>query len=169
MFITTTVINDVSDLNYIINAPLNIPLAITVDKRFNNNEIRKNMWILSLDLAVIDKISIQDFINFVSKFLAKKRQEITQKDITSPVVFYMWFDAMAAQLRFNIISNVDRKISLPFGCTVEVVDSPEPIIEDFLTSHYHDGIPWGELEEVDDDSDEDEQPFVLKVYVAHIN
>jgi len=167
MFITTTVINDISDLNFVINAPLKVPLIAVEDKTSNNNAIIKNMWVLSFSLTAINEIHAQDLIKFVAKFLEKKRQEITQKGIASPIVFYMWFDEMAAQLRFNTIIAFNKK--LPFGCKVDIVDSPEPIIQDFLASHYHDGIPWSELEESEDDLDEDEEPFILKVFVVHIN
>lgn len=166
MFIDVT-IRDKSDLNYIINAPLNVPLIAIGDKTSSNKEITKNMWAISLDPTAIEKLVVQDFIKFLTKFLEKKEQQILQKHINGPVVFYMWFDEMAAQLRFNTIADFNNK--LPFGCDVEVIDSPEPIIKDFLTSHYHDGIPWSELEPLEDNADDDEPPFVLKVFVAHIN
>ena len=167
MFITTTVIHDVFDLHFVITTPLKVPLIAVGDKTSSDEQLVKNMCIVSLDPTAMDTMIAQDFMNFVPKFLAKKKQEIAQKGISDPVVFYMWFDAMAAQLRFNTVIAFNEK--LPFGCKVDIVNSPESILEEFLASHYHDGIAWGELEELDDDSDEDEKPFVLKVYVAHLN
>ena len=49
---------------------------------------------------------------------------------TSKATLYFWFDEMALQLCFNILSGEDRE--LPFGCKVNFVDSPYPILNLFL-------------------------------------
>ncbi|AOZ90756.1 hypothetical protein [Paenibacillus crassostreae] len=46
------------------------------------------------------------------------------------MIFYLWFDWMASQLRFNLISNVNEH--LPFQCEIEILDSMEEIINEFL-------------------------------------
>ena len=142
-------------------------ILITGDNTLQAEEIAENMWAILFDHHAIETISVRDLMDFVFFLLKKRKQQVSQIGVTNPVVFYMWFDEMAAQLRFNIISAFNSK--LPFGCQLELVYSPESILEDFLASHYHQGIPWDEFEELDDDSDEDEQPFILKVYVAYLN
>lgn len=84
----------------------------------------------------------------------------------------MWFDEVAGQLRFNILSG--HVVQLPFGCHVEKNSSVEQIIDAFLSSRYLHGIPADELEadawidEQDDDDDDDDEQYMLPVYVEYI-
>jgi hypothetical protein len=127
---------DVVDLKFIIDSPI----LITGNSSLQNEETAINMWSLSIDPDSIKIITINDFVGFVSSLLSKRTQQIVDAGVTHPDIFYMWFDEMADQLRFNIISYFGQK--LPFGCQLEIVDSPQSILEDFLTSRYHAGIPW---------------------------
>ena len=86
------------------------------------------------------------------------------------LIYYLWFDEQAGQLRFNFInSNHDK---LPFGCKLVFVDSEKEIIDDFLNSNYLDGIPWSEFKVVDKTKqenvaaveEENLETFTLKVY-----
>lgn len=49
---------------------------------------------------------------------------------TPQATLYFWFDEMTLQLCFNILSGKNRK--LPFSCKINVVDSPYPILNQFL-------------------------------------
>ena len=86
------------------------------------------------------------------------------------LIYYLWFDEQAGQLRFNFInSNHDK---LPFGCKLVFVDSEKEIIDDFLNSNYLDGIHWSEFKVVDKAKQENVaaveednlEIFTLKVY-----
>jgi hypothetical protein len=163
MLIKRATINDITSLKSIINSPI----LITGNNALQNEETAENMWWLSVDPDAAKAISINDLVEFVNSLIQKKTQQIMEAGVIHSVLFYMWFDEMAAQLRFNIISDLGKKF--PFDCRVEILDSPELILEDFLASHYHAGIPWDELEELNDDSDEDEgEPFILRVFVKQL-
>jgi hypothetical protein len=154
---------DVADLKQIIDNPI----FITGNSSLQDQEIARNMWCLSIDPDVIKTIAVNDLVDFVSSLLNKRTQQIIDAGVIHPAIFYMWFDEMAAQLRFNIISDFGKK--LPFGCQLDIVDSPQPILEDFLASHYHADIPWSELEELHDDLDEDdEKSFISRVFVRQL-
>lgn len=149
---------------------INSAVLITGDKMLHNEETAINMWCLSIDPSSIKNFLIKDFIAFVSSLLKKRTEQIIDLGIVHPAVFYMWFDEMACQLRFNIVSDFNQ--NLPFRCQLKIVSSPQSVLEDFLTSHYHAGIPWDELKESansEDDIDQDEVPFVLKVFVTHLS
>lgn len=165
MSIKCITINGVLDLRVI----LDYPIAISCDSRQQNGETLMNMWALSIGPEATKIISIKtDLIVFFSLLLKKRTQQVVQLSVSCPVIFYMWFDEMAAQLRFNIISDFGGV--LPFMCKLEFVNSPQVILEKFLASHLREGISWNELEEFEDElADEDEKPFVLKVFVERIN
>ena len=164
MSIKYITIDNVSDLKRVLDSPI----AISCDIRQQEEETLTNMWALSIDPEATSAISIKDLTDFVSSLLKARTHQVEQLDISCPVVFYMWFDEMAAQLRFNIISDFDE--ALPFTCELEFVNSPQVILEEFLASHLHAGISWNELEEFEQElDDEDEEPFVLKVFVERID
>ncbi|MCH1910889.1 hypothetical protein L9Z41_15350 [Leptospira noguchii] len=78
------------------------------------------------------------------------------------MIFYVWFDEQAAQLRFNCIS-IEHKIP-PFDVEIKLVELDE-IITDFLNSKYLEGIPLGECSSLNCESEKQETiGFILKVY-----
>ena len=99
-----------------------------------------------------------------------QKQQLQQSDVDINLLYYLWFDEQAGQLRFNFInSNHDK---LPFRCKLVFVDSEKEIIDDFLNSNYLDGIPWSEFKVVDKTKqenvaaveEENLETFTLKVY-----
>ncbi|HSC25314.1 MAG TPA: hypothetical protein VLB80_03820 [Candidatus Babeliales bacterium] len=164
MSIKSIIIQNIVDLDVVIDSSI----LITGKSILQEQETLNNMWILSIDYCTAKRISVTHFIDFLSSLLQNKTKQLIQANISNSAIFYMWFDELAAQLRFNIISNVNQK--LPFGCQIEIINSPNLILEEFLTSHYHSGISWNELKQLDNtmNHDDDEKPFILKVFVVHI-
>lgn len=163
MFIKNIIIHNIADLNEVINSPI----FIGCESNLQNKETEENMWILSLDPQAIKNVAKKDLENFASCLLKKRKEQLLEQNIVCPVIFYMWFDEMAAQLRFNMISDFNKK--LPFGCSIEIVNSPQIILEEFVQSHYHEGISWNEFNQGEDDSDGNDDPFTLKVFVVKFN
>ena len=152
----TATITDVSNLDLIIDDSLNFPLFVVGDPASNNQDIVKNMWEVSLDPAARACLSLKDLNNFVTSFLENRKQQLSEQHGNNSVIFYMWFDDVAAQLRFNVVSLFDNK--LPFAYEVEVLESPESIFVDLLASQYS-----------KKSSDEDKKASVLKLYIAQLN
>jgi hypothetical protein len=164
MSINFTTIHSLQNFKQIIESPI----FITCDKRLQNVEISTNMWAISIDFKTLKHMSVDNLLEFIRTLLNKKKQQISQLNISCSVIFYMWFDEMATQLRFNVISGFDEK--LPFGCEVNIVNSPDFILKNFLKSQRNPEITWSELEEVMNDSDDiDENHFVLDVFVVQLN
>jgi hypothetical protein len=163
MSIKHLTISNASDFKTIIESPIFIGCNKTLQKQ----ETLVNMWALSIDPDILHTLSINNFIEFIDTLLKKRILQLSQLKASCPVVFYLWFDEIAAQLRFNIISNFN--VNLPFECSVEIVDSALPILKDFLESHYHEGISWSELEESNNDIHDDDELFSLKVFTLQIN
>jgi hypothetical protein len=78
------------------------------------------------------------------------------------LIFYTWFDAQASQLKFNFINS--NHVKLPFRTLINLVQSENEIIQDFLNSKYHNGIPFKELEKVESDEENNNNKYVVKAY-----
>lgn len=130
-------------------------------------EIQENMWCLSFSHTMLKKITQKFLSKFWDRLIQAIREQCHQEHIQIPITVYLWFDELAGQLRFNTLSG--RKKDLPFGCTLRFVNDMQEIFNDFLTSPYLAGIPWSEFEPLDNETDIQEIPFVLKVFRIHIN
>lgn len=60
-------------------------------------------------------------------------QQVRATGLSTPMVFYLWWDGLAGQLRCSaVFGTADR---LPFSCALRRVDAPESIVEAFVTNH----------------------------------
>lgn len=143
------------------------PIFIACDKELLDEEISTNMWALSFDETTIKHVSEDKLLEFINNFLNRKKQQLSELNVSCSAIFYMWFDEMACQLRFNLISGLNKR--LPFGCQLNIVDSPNSILTHFLESQCNQEIAWNELEEINDDYDNaKENTFILNVFVKKI-
>jgi hypothetical protein len=130
-----------------------------------NQEIANNTWSISVSNELGNKLSVKDFIIFFEEVISHRRKQI--KISKKSMLFYVWFDWQAAQLRFNLISDYCSK--LPFSCEIELFDNLEPIIEEFLAFPYHDGFPVEEVSGEDEGIEEEQISNPLKVFFYKIN
>ncbi len=155
-------IHQLSDLKIIINNSV----LITGSLVLKDEETAINMWRFSFDDKVFESLSQEQFESFVIALVDKKKQQIAEMYNSFPSTFYMWFDEMANQFRFNLLSG--HTVQLPFGCSLEIVDSIEPIWQEWKELQYHEELSWSEVEFFEEDEDEDEEEYILKVYVQKI-
>ena len=126
-----------------------------------------NMWRISLSQEETAALTTKDIVAFLDQVIENRRQQLDRAQVGHGLVFYLWFDAQAGQLRFNVISDFHSR--LPFESRVNYVATPESIVERFLRDPYHDGIPIGEVDEEAAGAcsrivDEPTQPHVVDVY-----
>lgn len=140
------------------------PLFIGDSEDDIDQEIANNTWLISVSNDLGAQLSVKDFIDFFDKVISNRRKQINISN--KGMLFYVWFDWQAAQLRFNLISDYDSK--LPFSCEIETIDNLEPIIEEFLSFPYHNGFPVEEICE-EDEGGEEENNDPLKVFLCKIN
>lgn len=138
-----------------------------------NLEIKNNTWSISVSNALLSTLTKNDFDVFFKKVVSNRSLQVKELKPEGKILFYLWFDEMSAQLKFCIAS--DFGLELPFGCRIELINSYEVIINDFLAFRYHDGIPLDELEEVNHlldeigtDKGDTESAAELKVYCVHL-
>lgn len=126
-----------------------------------HREIETNMWRISIPAELSEKVTVEDFNEFIYKIISQRKKQINDSSSNKGMYFYLWFDWMASQLRFNLISDTNEK--LPFNCELQFVDDPIDIINDFINSPFHNGLP---IEGIEDKSEEEE--ISLKIYKVHL-
>jgi hypothetical protein len=158
-----------------LSSQISEPLYLTEKTDEINEEINHNYWSLSAPTDIISQTTTTDFLEFIQKVKDNYKNQLDKSHLDIDLIFYLWFEEMSGQLSFNFInSNHDK---LPFGCKLKHINRPEDIIEQYLKSKYHEGIPWSELVTVETpeqmaESDRLEKDlhdnFVLTVYQEKI-
>lgn len=124
-------------------------------------ETKNNMWRISISADLINQITTDDFNEFINKVIQNRKAQIENSKSNLGMYFYLWFDIMTSQLRFNLISEINKK--LPFSCEIQILNDPKEIIDDFLESPFHNGRPIGGY---NDDSEDKE--YIVKVFKLHL-
>lgn len=110
-----------------------------------NDEIRHNMWRISFGADERTRLSVDILEEFFTAVIENRRQQLLNSGSAHSMIFYVWHDAMASQLRFNLIS--DFHDTLPFKAEVITVPLAD-ILREFLASPPE--ISWSELTIQDD-------------------
>lgn len=135
-----------------------------------SEEVYHNMWCISLEGGLIESIELEQLKYFIDKLIENREQQLKNINFYESVIFYMWFDQQALQLRFNIITG-DVK-SLPFECKVRLDDTSEFILNNFINTvrdvvqcgdyiEFFNGEDW-------EDEDENEEEYILDVFVKKL-
>ncbi|MCW3792851.1 hypothetical protein OM416_14770 [Paenibacillus sp. LS1] len=124
-------------------------------------EIQMNMWCISISEEMSNEVSLIDFRGFIMDVIANRQNQINHSNNQRGMIFYLWFDSMASQLRFNLISDSNKK--LPFRCKTQNVSEPDEIIDLFLKSNV-----YGEITQDTNENDVDNE-YVLKVYTQYLD
>ncbi len=123
------------------------PLYLTDKTDEINEEIYHNHSSLSAPTDIISQMTTSDFLDFIQKVKDNYKNQLNKSQLNIDLIFYMWFDELAGQIRFNCINS--NHVKLPSNCKLKHIDRPEEIIEKYLNSQYQDGIPWNELEAIE--------------------
>lgn len=134
---------------------LNNDIYITHNDLFKNEEATENMWCISIFDITSTQISNADILDFIEKLIESRKQQVAKNIISGPIIFYIWVDALASQLRFSFISGCE--INLPFGCRLKHTNLSE-IIDMFFN------LTTSVEEENIDDEIKTEDDFYLKVF-----
>jgi hypothetical protein len=144
------------------------PIYIGLTEDDLDQELKTNTWLISCSQEETIHLTSEDFKQFFDAVIENRKQQIQTSGLDHSMLFYLWYDAQAVQLRFSIISDFHAK--LPFRATLNIVPSMDLIIEKLLLSHHHDGILWQELKIIDfdakslQDKEVDDEKIVLDVY-----
>lgn len=125
-----------------------------------------NMWLLSFTPKFFKKLSENELQHFFNKLIENHYRELIENNFKAPVTFYAWFDQQALQLRFNFLQG--KNVTLPFSCTIKIVDSMKPIFNDFFSTinDVLDGKLYFEV--YDPSEDDDDDAYEVKNYVLNV-
>ncbi len=144
----------------------NDPIVIDSSKAGLSVEAYGNCWSFSVSQEQARSLTTGQIIEFLSAVQqARQRQVLMRFGNTHPMRFYCWHDEQASQLCFSLVSASHN--CLPFGCVVKEVRELSVVVNEFLGSLYHDGIPMEEfvpLESTDLPEIDEPNRFVLNVW-----
>jgi hypothetical protein len=120
-----------------------------------DEKIKVNCWFISISFDQVKKVDVENFSALIDQIKENRWKELNQSKVNTNLIFYLWYDEQAGQLRFNFIT--DRHKNLPFRCELKFVDHQNEILDQFLSS----------ITEIKDEDDASEV-FTLKVYQEKI-
>ena len=56
-------------------------------------------------MDIISQTTTTDFLEFIQKVKDNYKNQLDKSTLDIDLIFYMWFDEMAGQLRFNFINS----------------------------------------------------------------
>ena len=132
-----------------------------------HKEIGQNMWQISIASETAQAITVSEFSQFINQVIQNRKEQLNAWAGNTKLLFYIWLDEQAAQLRFNFINSKHGRP--PFGAKLERVESQDEIIHNFLNYQYLDGIPIDSLRFITEEDDDDiEEEYVLKIYTEEL-
>ena len=97
-----------------------------------NEEIYHNCIQVGLPIEITAKLSFVDVKDFLEAVKKNRRAQLNKSNIKSGLIYYVWYDEMAGQLRLNFINS--NHLELPFRCQLNFM--PEDfIINSYLSSY----------------------------------
>lgn len=147
-----------------------LPLFLSDTTDQLSQEIQANCVYLSVPGSL--QIEVPELLAFLQEVKHDRQLQLQSSGLKINLLYYIWHDEIAGQLRFNFINSLHQK--LPFGCNISLVDNEMEIITDFLHSNYLQGIVWQELIAVDaglafETADATVAAFSCKVYQEQIS
>ncbi len=138
--------------------------AISLDAELGSGAL-ENLWTIAIpkDHATIGEDELMEFLREAQRVRLSQATKLR----LDPVVFYVWHDEMAGQLRFSVARGTAEE--LPFGARVERVADLRQIVRSYLHSEFRHGIPWDQLAEAElDESEGGLEEHVVRVWAVAI-
>lgn len=144
---------------------ITIPLYVGTSADDLEEEIYQNTVYLGASDEDRATLTVDDFERYFNAVIENRRTQLTASPINHGMLFYLWHDDQAGQLRFSLVSDLHEK--LPFGAKLNIIHTPRTIIEDFLSGSSI--IGWNELVYTGEPVEEEPQPeFILDIYVVKL-
>src|SRR5688572_11433527 len=100
-----------------------------------DEEIRNNCWSISMSYELVSECTVDELRNFLHDVKANRKEQLKQSTNKAGLIYYIWVDEQAGQLRFNFI-NANHS-QLPFDASLTFVDKEEEILSDYLSGQQH--------------------------------
>lgn len=121
-------------------------------------EMEQNMWFIGGSFEEIFSLSDEEWKSFFGELISDRKKQLDLSSIETDLIFYAWYDNLAGQIRFNLISAKHPKLS--FSCEYD-----ECSLDELIQLFKEDRIP--EPLGIEDESTDydDVGSEKLKVYI----
>jgi hypothetical protein len=96
-----------------------------------NEEIRNNCWAISMSEEIADEFTVDELKSFLKDVKADRKQQLRNGKSNVELIYYVWYDEQAGQLRFNFINSMHRQ--LPLSAPLTFVSDEGEILSDYLS------------------------------------
>jgi hypothetical protein len=96
-----------------------------------DEEIETNCWSISVNDELSKEFSVDELARFLNEVKADRLEQLRQSKIKVGLIYYVWIDGQAGQLRFNFVNSNHTK--LPFRSPLTLVTKENEILTDYLT------------------------------------
>jgi len=121
-------------------------------------EMDQNMWFIGGTFEEIFSLSTDEWKTFFGDLINDRKKQLDSSSIETDLIFYAWYDDMAGQLRFSLISAKHPKLS--FSCEYE-----ECNLDELIQLFKNDRIPEPLGIENESTNYEEAGNEILKVYI----
>ena len=152
-----------------------VELFVTESIEELKKEIYENMIPIGISENFVGAVDVNEILNFLERVKLNRKNQLLNSLIKVDLIYYVWYDSGAGQLRFNFINANHSK--LPFGAKLNLTVSERQIVEAFIeavwsmyNSEKKEEGDWEEPAEIIDweklEQEENEKAanYVLSVY-----
>lgn len=129
-------------------------------------EIHENMIPIGISEKFVGAVDVNDILNFLDRVKLNRKNQLLNSLIKVDLIYYVWYDSGAGQLRFNFINANHSK--LPFGAKLNLDISECQIVEAFIEcvwSMYNaEKKEEGDWEKLEEEENEKAANHILSVY-----
>lgn len=93
-------------------------------------EIYENMIPIGISENFVGAVEVNDILIFLERVKLNRKKQLLNSPIKVDLIYYVWYDSGAGQLRFNFINANHSK--LPFGAKLNLDVSERQIVEAFI-------------------------------------
>lgn len=93
-------------------------------------EIYENMIPIGISENFVGAVEVNDRLIFLERVKLNRKKQLLYSPIKVDLIYYVWYDSGAGQLRFNFINANHSK--LPFGAKLNLDVSERQIVEAFI-------------------------------------
>ena len=105
-------------------------ILITESIDIVNEEIKSNCWSISINDELSKELAIDELWDFLKEVKTNRQEQLRQSQSKVGLIYYVWVDEQAGQLRFNFINSNHSK--LPFNSQLTFVTMENEILTDYL-------------------------------------
>lgn len=105
-------------------------LFVTESMEELKKEIYENMIPIGISEKFVGAVDVNDILNFLDRVKRNRKNQLLNSLIKVDLIYYLWYDGGADQLRFNFINSNHSK--LPFGAKLNLDISERQIVEAYI-------------------------------------